>query len=314
MTKQPVDEKKILDYLLGILPEAETESLDEMSLADNDFAARLDTAENELVDSYARGELSGDALAAFQAHYLASPRRRQKAAFAQTFRGALQNRQVHALPNGVSALAASYSRSRFLPAQWAIAAAVSLMILAGGYLIVQNARLRYEVAQARSEQHALQQREQDLQGRLARQSTSGDETATELARVQERLKQLEQQLSGESPARTDVQLIAFNLSPQGRGPGKVPSLQIPKGTDLVVLSLELEVNDFPAYQAALKDPQTGGISWRGKASPDGQGNSLLVAVPAGVLKSQIYLLELSGISASGAREAVGDYPFRVLVQ
>jgi len=65
MPKQPVDEQVITDYLLGALPEAETERLDELSLTDDDFIRRLKVAENDLVDAYVKGELSGGALAQF---------------------------------------------------------------------------------------------------------------------------------------------------------------------------------------------------------------------------------------------------------
>ncbi len=84
MAKQQVDDKTIAEYLLGATSESETERLDEMSLTDDDFAERLRNAENDLVDAYARGELSGEDREKFINHYLASPRRRDKVRLAET--------------------------------------------------------------------------------------------------------------------------------------------------------------------------------------------------------------------------------------
>jgi hypothetical protein len=69
-------------YLLGLLPEEETEQLDELSVVDDGLAGQLCVAETELVDAYLRGELPGDLAARFKSHYLASPRRRARVAFA----------------------------------------------------------------------------------------------------------------------------------------------------------------------------------------------------------------------------------------
>src|ERR1700677_2846905 len=82
--QQRVDDQTLRGYLFGLLPRDQTERLDELSVADDEFAARLDTVESDLVDAYVRGELSGDTLARFQTVYLSSPRRRQKVAFAES--------------------------------------------------------------------------------------------------------------------------------------------------------------------------------------------------------------------------------------
>ena len=51
------EDPQIRRYLLGLLPEHETERLDEASIVDDDFAGRLRMTEADLVDSYARGTL-----------------------------------------------------------------------------------------------------------------------------------------------------------------------------------------------------------------------------------------------------------------
>jgi hypothetical protein len=44
------------EYLLGALPEAETERLDELSITDDEFTESLQVAETDLVDAYVLGE------------------------------------------------------------------------------------------------------------------------------------------------------------------------------------------------------------------------------------------------------------------
>src|SRR5947199_7443535 len=77
------DDQLLTRYLLGALPEEETARLDELSIADDDFCWRLRAAENDLVDAFVAGALSGDTLDRFRSFYLASPRRRERVEFAR---------------------------------------------------------------------------------------------------------------------------------------------------------------------------------------------------------------------------------------
>ena len=76
MSKRTYNDQTINEYLLGSLPEAESERLDELSFTDDEFAEALRAAEKDLVDAYVQGELSGAALERFKSHYLSTPRRR----------------------------------------------------------------------------------------------------------------------------------------------------------------------------------------------------------------------------------------------
>ena len=161
MSKQTVDERVITDYLLGASSEAETERLDEMSLTDGDFARRLQAIENDLVDAYVRGRLSGNALTGFNSHYLTSPRRREKVKFAETFLAFTDN-AAPALAEEAQSVSAGIAASETVPRgasrfdlfalprlrlQWGLAAVALVLLLAGGYLISENLRLRHQMAQ-----------------------------------------------------------------------------------------------------------------------------------------------------------------------
>lgn len=305
MTEQPMDEQTITDYLLGTLPETEKERLDEMSLTDDDFAEQLRAIENDLVDAYVRGELSGITLTRFKSQYLASPARREKVKFAQTF-AKLVDKSENALVHQPTKVADKPRWFSFNNPQWGLAAAVIVMLLAGGYLFFQNKNLRDQMAQIKSEYAALEKREQEL---LRQRRSSDTEKEKELILVREKLVQLEKQLA--AGRQRDVKLVAYNLSPQTRGIGQVPALSVPADTDYVDITLKLETNDFSSYTVILKNPATDKVLWSDKLKAD---HGMKIRLPASLLRMQNYVLELSGISATGAVEIIGGYPFRVVTQ
>jgi hypothetical protein len=202
--------------------------------------------------------------------------------------------------------------------QWGFASAALILLLAGGYLLFENLRLRNQMTQTQAERMALEQRERELQSQLKERSSVDSESEKELQRVRERLAQLEQLLAerklGESESgQRELKVIAFSLAPQTRGIGQVPTLTLQPGTDYVALTLELETDDFPAYRAALKNSATSQIVWRSaRLKPASKVKSVGVRLPASLLKAQNYVLELSGISRAGKAENLSSYPFRVL--
>ena len=318
--KRLVDEQMIVDYLLGVLPEAEMERLDEKSLVDDVFAGRLEAAEYDLVDDYVSGQLSPEAVERFDSHYLASPRRREKVRFAKTFQEKLRHEQasIHSAP--LKSPGSRFPGIQRLSLHWGFAAAALLILVGGGYLLMANVNLRNQIKQAQAERHALKQREQQLQNRMLQRRSSRGRSDSERTRLQQKIEHLEKQLEkrgapDEIQPPQDVKLLAFNLSPQTRGISKIPALIIPEQTDFVALTLELEVNEFSSYQAVLKKSGTREILWRsGKIEQDERSNSIFVGLPANLLKPQHYIVELSGGYAGGGSEIVASYPFRVVTQ
>jgi hypothetical protein len=331
ISKHSDDEQVIIDYLLAALPVAEVERLDELSVTDDEFAERLRIVENDLVDAYASGELTGDRLKGFQSHYLASPRRREKAQFAQAL---LAYSDKVSWATGTPSVAPSSSGSRrqrrwlsffAMPRpvlQWGFAVAALLMLFAGGYLLFENQRLRNQMTQAQGERAALEQRESELQRQLDDKRSADAETEKELERVRERLAELEQRATNEQPttnelARPTSKVVAFTLAPPMRGGGQPPTVRVPVGTDVVALTLQLEPNDFSAYRVALKVAATNQIIWRSgrlKSQSKGGIRTLSIRLRADLLKPQHYTLEVSGVRTTGAAEIIGGYSFTVVNQ
>lgn len=327
------DDQQLVWYLLGLLPEQDAEHLDELSISDDELAWRLRVVENDLVDAYVAGTLTGETLKRFESVYLSSERRRQKVEFAESFLGAVDRQAgpadavarhdfgrpaVPSQDRVAPKPAPFYERKvpRSTPA-WGLAAAAALLLVASGALLFQEGRLRNGLSEAQTRSAALDQRTRELEQQLANQRTANAETERELARVRESMAALAQESAAARPRdRSGVPSLttALVLLPQTRAVGPIASLTVPEGADRVSFELRLESNEFPRYEVALKDPATNEVVWRSSrltSSLRGNDPAVTVSVPASVLKPQHYSLELSGRRAAGASEVVGSYTVRI---
>jgi hypothetical protein len=298
--KETYDDRLLARYLLADLSADETERLDELSIADDEFASRLSAAENDLVDAYVRDELSPADMESFRSSYLSSARRRQKVEFAEALlalekRAAARAPQTGSVAGGVSPLA------RWAP-QWGFAAAALAMLVLAGYLLRQNFELREQVNQAHEHQKAIDQLTEQLHQQMNDLRSADAESSKEKA-PQGNLNQLK--------------TVSLLLPPPTRGPGPIETISLPPGTNVAVLLLSLESDDFPQYRVSLKDSEGNRVLWRSpnlEANRLGQTKAVPASFPAGLLKQQTYIAELTGLPAHGAPEVVGSYPFRVVLK
>jgi hypothetical protein len=342
MNKQAHNDQTMTQYLLGALPEAEVERLDEQSFTDDDFAAALQAAEKDLVDAYVQGELSGMALEKFKAHYLASARRREQVEFAQAFQfvakknGGLQPSAIVTAPRDKAAAKRQSSSRFFSPGwlvstptslRWGAAFAVLLLLVVGSWLVFENARLRGQVAETQSRQAELKRREQELQGKLAGQSAASGGTEQEVVHQGSERERLAQEFKAQAtqsqqqekvrPSSTPsrVSVASFILTSSLRGAEQLKTLSLPPKTESVSMQLRLEPNDFTAYRVTLINLTDNQILWHSgllKARGQGASKSLGLHLRANMLHSQAYALRVAGINAAGASENISDYPFRVM--
>lgn len=318
----------ITQYLLGTLPEVETERLDELSVTSQEFAESLSATENDLIDSYVQGELSGTLLAQFESHYLASQGRRARVEFAQAFQVFARKHTVFddSSIRGQADLYRKRKRGRLstlsifggqYPAlQWGLAVAALVLIAAGTFLLLQNARLRQQMSIEQAHREELQQREMQLQNELDQQRASNTATERELAQVREERARLEEDLneSGKLPI-SGTAIASFVLTPQMRGVGQAQSVSIPVNTGRVTMRLNLEPNDYQTFAVVLVDQSNTRELWHSgqlKASAKSDDRTLNVSFSAGLLKPQGYALQVSGISKNGQSEVLSNYPFKVV--
>jgi DNA polymerase III gamma/tau subunit len=357
------DHQKLTQYLLGSLPAAEAERLDELSVTDDEVAEALRSVENDLIDAYVQDELDAEARAQFKTHYLASATRRGRVAFAQDFQAhaeeilARQTTKAHVETPAETATEVAPRRERrgwfsvwrginlSRPAwQWGAAVAALALLIVGGWLVFDDARLRQQSAQteasAERERQAREaqkesenQRATDAQladeraraerERLAQeQSQREQERLAEQQRIAEQQHAAEQQRTAEqqraaaqnssSPRAGAGSVASFILAPQLRGGGQTQSISIPSNADHVSMRLRLEPNESTAYRVALLDEAGAQTLWRSNrltARAAGDDKVLNFNLRAQLLKPQTsYVLRVT----NEAGEIVDDYPFRVV--
>lgn len=344
MKEQEYNNQVITKYLLGTLPETEAESFDELSFTDDEFAQALKSVENELIDLYVSGELTGAARESFKSHYLASATRREKVKFAQALSAFAENEAAQTNREN-SEIAKSKQPSGFFSflnifaisnpiAQWGFAAACLVFIFLAGWLWTENTRLNQQANELQAKREAVTEREQDLQNQLAGERSANSETAKELAAAKEEQALLEEKLKteqahqsqrlrepssplfGQTPSSSSkISIASFVLLPPTRGNNSVQDIFVPAQSRLVAMQLQLESDDYVSYLVALTDQAGQKNLWRsGKIKTKTKRNNkvLNVLFPAKLLKSQIYSLAVSGINASGESEIISNYSFRAV--
>jgi hypothetical protein len=232
-------------------------------------------------------------------------------------------------------------------ARWVMAAAVLALFVTGGWLAWQNARAPRQLARTETGRDANGGAREQEPPRVsaeprAANSSSEIETMREPApaRVEDERPAPEprqpdarqQQPPPQQQQRTEAQgratrpptsspasgavVASFVLMPQMRGAGQLVSISVPAQTTQVAMRLELEPDDHPAYRVELLEQSGQKAVWRSnrlKATAQSDGaRALNVRFGAGLLRSQTYVLRVSGVAADGASEIVGDYPFRVV--
>jgi hypothetical protein len=330
--KEKYNEQMIIQYLLGSLAEDDTERLEELYFLDDEFAARLNAVENDLIDAYVNAKLPGEIAERFDNYYLRSPKRRQKVKTARALHAYAEN----AVATGQVIINSGQSQTpaksdwllsflSYLPFTFPrlLLTAAALVLLAGiGWLVFERSRLRNQMDQAQATNIALEQHEKMLQEVLAQQRSANSSREKELESLRAERDRLEREATvereaGRSPAApTNPNNLPFILAAPTRTAGRVTTINLPPGTDNVVLQVELEPDDFPSYNAyLLSQPGKIPAGWkraRLKSRASGESKIIEIILPATLLKSQEYLLAVTGISDGGTAEGTRGYPFRVV--
>ena len=302
--KHGFDDTQLVQYLLGTLLAEEAERLDELSVTDDDFAWRLRETENDLVDAYVRSELSGKTLEEFRTFYLSSAKRREKVAFAEELlRFQTSTVKTIAQPSKKNSFFSHVFTPRRLVLQFAAAAFAMSLIL--GYLLFDNARLRYQIDDAHTRQSSLEQNKQELEKELSEQRGNG-------------ISQKGPEIGSKSNLDLDqLKILSLALPPPARGLSSIKTITVHPNADLVVLLLALESADFPQYRVTLKNPASNEVMWRSAdleaTSTDGKAG-LAISFRASLLKTQNYVAEVAGLSHGGKAQIIGDYPFHVVLK
>jgi hypothetical protein len=306
MSTDPEKQLPLKAYLLGNLPSAEQEKLEQQLMSDNEVFDELERVEYELIEDYLDGDLSEDERAQMESLFLSAPERKQQMSFARTLRRYTAQKLTF------------YERLKQWFEFWRFQSPVPGLAIAAALLLLILGGASWSVLRITRIENALNKAVGDSQRQLNAMRKRNTELASALEQEQNQRKELEQMTANLSPGkRTETTALMpgqsraivspLDLS-QGllRDIGTNRKVKIPPQADFVQPQLSLPVEDYSRYRASLQRVGEGEV-WS-----ETTANLLSVRIPAKVLEPADYILELKGITANGQIEDINSYYFRVV--
>lgn len=302
------EQEMLTRYLLGELPEVEQVRIEDRAFRDQEFLARLQDAENDLMDYYARGELSADERARFEQLFLASPSRRERVELARDLALTTTKFAEHTVTTQASSSTNAwhlpileFMRARPPVFGYALAALAVLTIAGGIWIAWQNLRLRpQDLAHA----PVYQPSPNDV-----RQTESGPAPANPTVSP----TPTDQNEKSKPRAPRSTVVTSFVLLPVTRdSASQVKQLAVPRESQQVQLRLELERRE-PATSFSAELKRAGTKVWGREnlsARLTQNGGSVILSVPANILAEGQYEVTLSANTPEGFKN-IGFYYFAI---
>src|SRR5262249_52044628 len=337
MTTQSAKEEQLMTrYLLGAATEEQCVEVEERFLRDAEYLKQLRALECEIIDDYARGEMPAPERRSFERRAMASPQGREQIASARKLQAQLDQMtaegRVAPEERATAPLAGSreslYEKLRarlFAPApvmRYAMAAAASLIMLGGLWLLREESLSRRRIARLTVERDLALLNEKNLQERLAAQrgefTSLLDNETRRLEAERSRNDQMRQEMR-RLPARSPAPPI-----PEGdfvelalasgieRNAGEPRRLRIPTGGRMVKVQLELDPSaNHRGYRVELNTAGGAQVWAQGglTAQQTDWGRFVTLMIPTRALQAGEYELILRGSTNERKSEVAGYYYF-----
>ena len=181
-------------------------------------------------------------------------------------------------------------------------------------------QLRNESQRLAAERLQLEQKQKDLERRVADLTSNTDQLSTQLqqekaeaAKLNQKLQEARDQLA--QSRRLDGSEIAsiVLLSGLSRSPADAPELVVSSRDAVIRLELVLDFDEFPRYDAAIQSADDRElVSRKGlRAHGPASQRAIVMEVPARRLPEGNYVVKISGRSSRN-NEPVAGYCFRLL--
>ena len=305
-------DQRLKRYLLGELSEVEANALEQEYFADPQIFDQVVQAECDLVDQYARGQLSRETRERFEQSYLAHPSRRERTRFAEAL--AIKTDRVKLVrltdESWWNRWLASLSGPKLV---WGFSLALLLLIAGAVLFAIQARRLHQEVARIEAERAENEQHERDLRQQLAGEQSRAYQLKDELNRLRAAQPGATPTPTRPGPAAPALVTMVLNLSGvRGALNGPAAKLNIPAGTKNARIQLNLSGYDYQAYSVVVQSADGKHVARRdGLRARNKTRSSLSIVIPATRLSSGDYLLTLKGVTPSGEVEDVSKSLFHV---
>jgi cytoskeletal protein RodZ len=310
------NEKTLREYLLGLLPEAETERLDELSVTEEEFVQELRKVEDDLIDAYVNGELTGPELIQFPRQYLSSQLGVERVRFAQAFRDSNQlpdevepaKTEAETRVGPMTSKASFFSLGNWSTLKWGLVTASLLILLVASWFIFQQSKLPKPATPQVPDSTA-----KSVQQGSSEPDRKANEKPTPAGHA--KIDPEHQAQQSPTPQANPSRIIAFVLKPQLRSVSQPVELTIPNEITTVALTLQLEPGDTPYYRPILTEASSDRAIWQGgriKSTTTGEMSVLQVRVPAALFTQRAYKIRVVGIYPNGTTETASEYNFRVV--
>lgn len=339
------DEEDMIRYLLGVLPDAESDRFEQLYLQDEDLFEQLSEIEDELIDDYASGALKGEDRTRFEEYFLRSSERREKTqlALALTEHAAawkMQGQQKTSSPPAILPSSSADTRepnqpaakllpfqrwSRPIPAwrEWAAIAAAVLITVGSVVLWLRNRELDRQLVAANSSELQLREQAAANSARLAQAETQRDAERSSSTNLKTQVQTLTEQLQTLNEQAQAVRKVVVNAfigieylanNTRGTGETRTRTLTIPANAGTVRLAVEFPESRFQTFKASLSSADGNSVfplkgSFKGRTRAAKQTATLIV--PAGLLKTGEYEVIVNGVMPDGYSEPVGQYSLKI---
>ena len=344
----PARDEQIVRYLLGELSEEERSRLEGLYFADPDLLERLVAAKEVLIDDYVGGRLSGRRLELFESHFLASPERRRRVETAKAVRAHVLSSAGAAGRATAGAAAPDVRRGATLrkpPRAWRRAPAPALRYSLAALAVATLLGLAVWFASrpggvrraAPPEDRVARQTEARPAPPNGAHGASAPEGATGAAPTQDadQGERASAEAGGGSaagaarrapdaprhgaagpvpaPARAAAVAALALTSVHTRGAGRPNTLFIPRGAGRVSLRLLFGESRHTRYDARVQTVEGAEVGAARGLRPrkTARAQSVSLSLPAALFTRNDYIITLSGVTAEGGLEKVGEYYLQV---
>ncbi|HUV14224.1 MAG TPA: hypothetical protein VMY18_11320 [Acidobacteriota bacterium] len=324
MKNEQLIEAKLRDYLLGDLSESEEKQFEEQ-LMDNDqlfshVGSLMDLVEDELVEDYLQDALDDSGRRSFELRLLGSPRIREKVTLAKALLKRAKLTEPKPVPEPSDNPIVHWLKTWIGPIMQpvpALAASLFVLLIGGGYWsTVKIVGLEDQLNQASSQQALLVEAQESLESQLSDERRRTDRVVSELESANARSTSLERALEALRDRLVSPIVSVFLKPGLYRGSGDIGALAVSREHQLAELRLDLGIDEYPTYRAALCNAAGDEITVQNRLNAVHEGEQVLVVpqFPASFLSPGNYHVKLSGVTRAGEVEQLDLYHFRVLAE
>jgi hypothetical protein len=253
--------EKMKQFLYGELSEEESHAIEERLFVDGEFFYELKGLENDLVDKYVQGKLSGEDFKRFEKSLTKS-----EARIAQVKNARALQRYIAEQKNAASPVADTETPRQRIPTrllgfisfqspamQYAMVGLILLMGIAAAWLLYDSSRARDEqsqrVRELQNEIEASRQQIAALQQKLDEQSGRNEELSKELHDREAKLRQLERELERRGSQNESPAIVAATITAVESRGGAEPPKVIRRSARFVTVQLPLLIEaDYEDYE------------------------------------------------------------------